>query len=77
MEKKSEPIRLITELAGAKQDAIELLEESIAEDYETVLIMGIKDGQMYLRNSLALSAVQVVGMMELLKIDFWDKHNNS
>ena len=60
---------LVTEKADFIADAKELLEAALAENFEGVLIVGIKNGDIYRTSSKQKSVVEVVGMLELAKAE--------
>lgn len=58
---------LITDKEGLIASAKEILEDALKENFEGVLVLGIKDGNIYRTTSKQKSVIQVVGLIELLK----------
>jgi hypothetical protein len=48
-------------------DAADLLESCSKEDFETVLVLGFKDGTIYLRNSAYVNTLEIIGALETAK----------
>lgn len=57
---------------GRRRNAIETLEDSKAEGFETVIIHGFKDGHIYTRTSARRSAVEILGALEAAKSSVWE-----
>jgi hypothetical protein len=52
------------------KDAKGILNEAIEEGFETVLVVGIKDGQVYFRCSGCLNTHEKLGLIESAKFDW-------
>lgn len=62
---------LKTEKDSVKQEAKELLEDALKKDFETVFIVGVKDGKIDQRYSATLNVLEKIGMLESLKLELW------
>lgn len=51
-------------------EAKSILSDAIEEDFETVLVVGIKDGQVYFRCSGSLNSHEKLGLIESAKFDW-------
>lgn len=49
-----------------------ILQEAINENFETVLIMGIKDDKVYFRSSSSLDGYEKLGMIEAAKMEWFN-----
>jgi len=54
------------------QDANALLEELKDENYDTVIVMGFKNGNVYTKSSQPEDWVMLVGALEVAKLDLWN-----
>lgn len=48
-------------------DAKELLIEASEKDFESVLIIGLKDGNLQLKNSAHISTVEILGLLRIME----------
>ena len=63
---------LETDRARVKKDVRRVLEEAICEEFESVLVIGIKDGRAMFRASAALNILEKLGMIEMAKLEWWE-----
>ncbi len=66
-------LKLATQRDQVQQDARALLEESIARDFESVLIVGFKDGKVQFNCSASLDAMKIIGALESAKLNYYAK----
>jgi hypothetical protein len=52
--------------------AEEILKDAISMEYETVIVFGYKDGDIYTRHSDAHGALEVIGALEVAKRLMWE-----
>ena len=50
----------------------ETLQEALAARYETVVIMGQKDGQITVDSSATVSRLETIGALEIAKRRIWE-----
>lgn len=50
----------------------ETLQEALAARYETVVIMGQKDGQITVNSSATVSRLETIGALEIAKRRIWE-----
>lgn len=67
-----EPVKLIPRPDKNMLDSKDLLENALKEDFDTVLLLGRKDGLMYIRYTGSLDTIAVLGMLESIKLKFWE-----
>jgi hypothetical protein len=53
-------------------DAADLLESCIKEDFDSVIILGVKDGVIHLRNSAYVNTFEIIGALEVAKQAFME-----
>lgn len=63
---------LSTDREELKQGAVEILEEGIKQGFETVCVIGVKDGTVWFRKSANVDTVRLLGMIEVAKQEIWD-----
>lgn len=57
---------------ASQRDAAAVLTEAIERDFDTVFVVGIKDGNAHIKASRVISSVQALGAIELLKHNLLD-----
>lgn len=65
---------LVTEKDSFIADAKEVLENALKQDFEGVLVVGMKNGNVYRTSSKQQSMTEAIGMIELAKkqmLDSW------
>lgn len=62
---------LKTDKVSAMQHAKEVLQDAIKQDFETVLIVGIKDGRIITRHTTTIGVLEKIGMIETCKLELW------
>lgn len=60
------------ELQERRQSVQETLQEALAARYETVVIMGQKDGQITVDSSATVSRLETIGALEIAKRRIWE-----
>ncbi|MBP9803301.1 MAG: hypothetical protein KBE22_00150 [Candidatus Accumulibacter sp.] len=50
-----------------RQDAIDVLEDAKGRGFESVIILGLMDGEIHTRSSETVSTLQIVGALEMAK----------
>lgn len=60
------------ELQERRQRVQETLQEALAARYETVVIMGQKDGQITVDSSATVSRLETIGALEIAKRRIWE-----
>lgn len=60
------------ELQERRQRVQETLQEALAARYETVVIMGQKDGQITVNSSATVSRLETIGALEIAKRRIWE-----
>lgn len=58
---------------GRKANAIATLEAMKAEGFESVIVHGFKDGQIYTKVSAMRSALELLGALEAAKVQVWER----
>lgn len=71
----SAAIKLVTARDEVKQDAKQLLTEAIGRDFESVLVIGWKDGKVQFNNSASLDAIKIIGALETAKMNYYSTWN--
>lgn len=64
-------LQVRNELQERLQSAQETLQEALAAGYETVVIMGQKDGQITVDSSATASRLETIGALEIAKLRLW------
>jgi hypothetical protein len=54
-----------------KQDAQDVLEAAKKEGFETVVILGLRDGEIHITSSGLVSRLQILGACEAAKMHVW------
>lgn len=62
---KDGPLKLIQD--NGEQDANWLLEDSLNQDFQTVIILGFKDSKIYIKNSELHGRMALIGALEAAK----------
>ncbi len=55
------------------RDARKVLEDAIAEDFETVIIFGFKDGMVTTTASRRKNSLEILGALEAAKCSIWER----
>ena len=66
------PVKLVTKFDKNMLDSKDLLENALKEDFDTVLLLGRKDGLMHIRYTGSLDTIAILGMLESIKLKFWE-----
>jgi broad specificity polyphosphatase/5'/3'-nucleotidase SurE len=66
------PTVLVTKKDGLIAAAIAVLEDAIAERFDTVLVIGIKDDKVIFNASPSLDCTYKLGMIEAAKLDWYN-----
>lgn len=53
-----------------------ILTEALSEDFESAIVLGIKDGRMYFIVSQSLNRPMVLGLIESAKLHYYEGWNN-
>ena len=53
-------------------DANELLHDAIDAEFETVVVLGYKNGRLHVKQSCAVDFAKMLGMLELAKFQLMD-----
>lgn len=56
-----------------EQDAKEVLEDALRQNYESVIVFGFKDGQIFTRHSAIHNALEIIGALAVARDDFWER----
>lgn len=60
-------VQLVTPVDGIKSDALNLLDEARSKNFETVVIVGYKDGCVSVNSSRSLHFSNLLGAIEIAK----------
>ena len=52
--------------------AEEILRDAIQRDYESVIVFGFKDGNIFTRASAREDVLRLIGALEIAKRELWD-----
>jgi hypothetical protein len=72
----SKPVLSIIPKSGPvhrKQDACEVLEWAKAQEFETVIVFGFKDGDIHTRTSACEDCLRIRGALDAAKEEFWER----
>ena len=61
----------IVNLKDEKNAVKEMLEKAIAEDFESIMLFGIKDGQYRVMGTSMHDRLRVIGFLEAAKTEAW------
>ena len=61
----------IVNLKDEKNAVKEMLEKVIAEDFESIMLFGIKDGQYRVMGTSMHDRLRVIGFLEAAKTEVW------
>ncbi len=59
--------------AGRMRSANECLEEMKSEGFESVIVHGFKNGNIYTKVSATRSALEILGALEAAKVQCWER----
>ena len=63
---------LPTDREALKKDARGVLEEGIEKEFDSVCVVGLKNGTVYFHKSRNVDTVRLLGMIEIAKQEIWD-----
>jgi hypothetical protein len=72
MSKDIKPVREVL-----SEDVVNLLEEQKEAGYDTVIVIGFKNGEIHTRGSACSDIVSLIGALDLAKLDLWFSTANS
>ena len=61
----------VINLKDEKNAVKEMLEKAIAEDFESIMLFGIKDGQYRVMGTSMHDRLRVIGFLEAAKTEAW------
>ena len=66
-----EPVQLRLEVTRLKQEAKEVLEEAIEQNFDSVILFGYKDGNIHIKHSSNHSTLEQLGALSAAQIHLW------
>ena len=70
---RGELVVLTTDRDELRKCANEVLDEGKAFGFESVCVVGVKEGTVYFHKSRNVDTVKLLGMIEVAKQEIWDK----
>ena len=64
-------LRLVAKAVGWEEEAREVLAEAASEEFESVIVMGFKQGQLFIRSSSCKATLELIGALEAAKMQLW------
>ncbi len=69
------PLRLIPNSGPVYRvhNAKGVLEDALKEDYETVIVFGFKNGNIFTQKSANINCLEIIGALTVAREEFWER----